>query len=95
MPTFSPVKIRRNVFGMFSPDAYRGCHVFKVKDLATAALERTSAGLPKLERALTSTADFSGACAYDESATQTGILFGRTTRPTDLLFEILRTGYRL
>jgi hypothetical protein len=61
------------------PDTYRGCLVFRVGDLATAAVER-SGGNPVLVKRIAGTSgSFNGACGYDPRATGSGIIYSEST----------------
>jgi hypothetical protein len=61
------------------PDTYRGCLVFRVSDLATAAVER-SGGNPVLVKRIAGTSgSFNGACGYDARATGSGIIYSESS----------------
>lgn len=69
-------------------DTYRGCLVFRVRDLAAAALERTG-GAPALVKRIAGTAgSFNGACGYDAQASASGVIYSeyRTAVPRFRLF---------
>lgn len=64
------------------PDTYRGCLVFRIADLGTAAVER-NAGNPVLVKRVAGTAgSFNGACGYHPAADGSGIIYSEYTSAT-------------
>jgi len=57
------------------PDSYRGCLAFSISNLSNATLARTG-GAPTLIKRISGTSgSFNGACGYDPSASNSGIIY--------------------
>jgi hypothetical protein len=76
------------------PDTYRGCLVFRVADLATAALVRSS-GVPVLVKRVAGTSgSFNGACGYHSAAGGSGIIYSEASSASPQ-FHLFRSGINL
>jgi hypothetical protein len=79
-----------------SGEYYRGCLVFEIQDLDSAALVR-SAGDPVLVRRIGGSAasGFHGACGYTPGATATGLLYGQVNATATQPFQLFESDVHL
>lgn len=57
------------------PDTYRGCLVFRIVDLGTAAVERSGGNPVLVKRVSGKAGSFNGACGYHPAASGSGIIY--------------------
>ena len=81
-------------------DAYRGCLVFQIANLNTAALERVGGvptGMPVLIKSIFGTpGSFNGACGYSSAASASGIIYGQIqVQGSALQFGLYASGVTL
>lgn len=76
------------------PDTYRGCLVFRIADLATASLERSSGAPVLVKRVAGSSGSFNGACGYHAAASGSGVIYSEFGSASPQ-FHLFRSGVRL
>jgi len=79
------------------PEAYKGCNVFRLADIASGKVERAANGRPSPATSVSMNADsFNGACAFLPAGADKGLLIGRVdfvklANGADATFHIFRS----